>query len=97
MCIQVGTQNEKDTWVAACKAGTFLDPCEAPSKDGTAKKKKQTVGMGMQKGLASATADSSVGKAVWFLLFPLLYFPLLCYCPLLSRCCAFLLLFFFTL
>jgi len=64
MCVQVGTQNEKDTWVTSCKAGTSLDPCEAPNKDGTAKKKKQTVGMGMQKGLASATADSSVGKAI---------------------------------
>jgi hypothetical protein len=64
MALQVGTKNEKDKWASDLQAATSLESCEAPNKDGTAKKKKQTVGMGMQKGLASATADSSVGKAV---------------------------------
>jgi len=61
---QTGTPEQKDTWVVALKAATSLEPCEPPAKDGTSKKKKQTVGMGMQKGIASATADSSVGKAI---------------------------------
>jgi len=61
---QVNTPEQKESWVNALKAATSLEPCEAPTKDGTSKKKKQTVGMGMQKGIASATADSSVGKAI---------------------------------
>jgi len=61
---QLGTKDMKDQWVTALSAAIKLEPCEAPSKDGTAKKKKQGVGMGMQKGIASATADSSVGKAI---------------------------------
>jgi len=64
IALQFGAKNEKDSWVTALQTATTLDSCEAPSKDGTAKKKKQTVGMGMQKGIASATADSGVGKAI---------------------------------
>jgi len=64
MSLQLGTKNEKDSWVSNLQAATTMDPCDAPSKDGSAKKKKQGVVMGMQKGVASATADSSVGKAI---------------------------------
>jgi len=64
MSLQVGTKNEKDSWVTNLQAATSLEACDAPSKDGSAKKKKQGVVMGMQKGVASATADSSVGKAI---------------------------------
>jgi len=61
---QLPSKEMKENWVSALHVAVGLEPCEAPSKDGTAKKKKQTVGMGMQKGIASATADSSVGKAI---------------------------------
>lgn len=61
---QVANQDLKNEWVNALKTAVTLEPCEAPSKDGMAKKKKQGVGMGMQKAVSSSVADSSVGKAV---------------------------------
>jgi hypothetical protein len=63
-CGQVASQDLKNEWLAALKSATSLDACEAPSKDGSAKKKKQGVGMGMQKAVSSSVADSSVGKAI---------------------------------
>jgi len=64
ICGQSGSKDEKDKWVDALKHGTTLDPSEPPSREGIGEKKKQTVGMGMKKGIASATADSTVGKAI---------------------------------
>jgi len=60
---QVATQDVRTQWVNKLKTAVTLDPSEAPSKDGS-KKKKQGVSMGMQKAASSAVADSSVGKAI---------------------------------
>jgi len=64
LCGQCNTKDERDAWAKDLVEALKRDPCDAPSKDGVAKRKKQTVTMNVKKGIASKTADSSVGKAI---------------------------------
>jgi len=61
---QTNTKEERETWVNHLTNAIKLEPCEEPSKDGIAKRKKQGIGMGMKKGIISGVADSGVGKAI---------------------------------
>jgi len=63
-CGQVGTTDVKNEWVNALKTGVTQDACEAPNKEGAAKKKKQGVMLSVQKSASSSVADSGVGKAI---------------------------------
>jgi len=63
-CAQFSTKEERDKWSIVISAGLTLEPCEAPSKEGVARKRKQTVGESMKKGIASSVADSGAGKVI---------------------------------
>jgi len=61
---QTKTKEDRDIWVNHLNAAVKLEPCEEPSKEGIAKRKKQTLGVAMKKKALSGAADSSVGKAI---------------------------------
>jgi len=62
-CGQVGSNDVKNEWLNALKTAVTLEASEAPNKEGV-KKKKQGVGLSMQKAASSSVADSGVGKAI---------------------------------